>query len=57
MALWWWNEGSSQWSQPGITSTLNATYNVLTSTVDHLSLFAVLGETHPVYLPTVLKKR
>ena len=56
MALCWWNEGSSVWSPSGITNTLNITHNVLTSTVDHLSLFAVLGETHPVYLPTVLKK-
>ena len=44
------------WSQAGITSTLSTTYNALTSTVDHLSQFAVLGETNPVYLPTVLKK-
>jgi ligand-binding sensor domain-containing protein len=56
MDLWWWNESSSAWSQAGITSTLSTTYKALTSTVNHLSEFAILGETNAVYLPTLLKK-
>ena len=55
LGLYWWDEGASRWSQQGITSSVNVTDNVVTAQVDHFSLFAVLGETHRVYLPLVLR--
>ncbi|RLC85172.1 MAG: hypothetical protein DRI79_11735 [Chloroflexi bacterium] len=55
LGLYWWDEGVSQWSQQGITSTVNITDNLVTAQVDHFSLFAVLGETHRVYLPIILR--
>jgi hypothetical protein len=55
LRLYWWNEGASQWSQQGITSTVNITDNLVTAQVDHFSPFAVLGETRRVYLPLVLR--
>lgn len=55
LGLHWWDEGASQWSQQGITSSVNVTDNLVTAQVDHFSLFAVLGETFRVYLPVVLR--
>lgn len=55
LQLYWWDQGSGQWSQQGITSHANTTANVVTAQVDHFSRFAVLGETHRVYLPIVLR--
>jgi oligopeptide transport system substrate-binding protein len=55
LGLYWWDEGVSQWSQQGITSSVNITDNLVTAQVDHFSIFAVLGETHRVYLPLVLR--
>jgi oligopeptide transport system substrate-binding protein len=55
MGLYWWDEGASQWSQQGITSSVNITDNLVTAQVDHFSLFAVLGETFRVYLPLILR--
>jgi hypothetical protein len=43
------------WSREGITSTVNIDDNLVTGQVTHFSLFAVLGETHRVYLPLVLR--
>lgn len=53
LGLYWWS--GSAWSQQGISSTVNITDNVVIAQVDHLSLFAVLGETHRVYLPIVMR--
>ena len=53
LRLYWWN--GSAWSQQGISSTVNITNNVVTAQVDHFSLFGILGETHRVYLPLVMK--
>ncbi len=53
----WWDEGTGQWSQQGITSSVNIAGNVVTAQVSHLSLFAVLGETRRVFLPVVLGSR
>ena len=53
LGLYWWDGGD--WSQQGITSSVNLTDNLVTAQVEHLSLFAVLGETRRVYLPLVLK--
>jgi hypothetical protein len=53
LGLYWWT--GSAWSQQGISSTVNITDNVVTAQVDHFSLFGILGETHRVYLPLVLR--
>ncbi len=55
LALWWWDEDDTTWSQTGITTTVSADGGQLTAQVSHLSLFAVLGETRRVYLPLVLR--
>nr|WP_254150859.1 delta-60 repeat domain-containing protein [Candidatus Chloroploca mongolica] len=49
--LWRWDEASSTWTQDGITSSVSEDGTRLTATISHLSLFAVLGESHQVYLP------
>lgn len=53
LALYWWN--GVAWSRQGITSTVDIVNNVITAQVDHLSTFAVLGETNRIFLPAVLK--
>lgn len=53
LGLYWWH--ASAWSQQGITSSVNITDNLVTAQADHLSLFAVLGETQRLFLPLVLK--
>ena len=52
LGLYWWD--GSEWSQEGITSTVDTVNNTLIAQVDHFSLFAVLGETKWVYLPLAL---
>lgn len=49
--LWRWDEARSIWTQDGITSSVSEDGTRLTATISHLSLFAVLGESHQVYLP------
>ncbi|PDW01219.1 hypothetical protein A9Q02_07205 [Candidatus Chloroploca asiatica] len=51
--LWRWDEARSTWTQDGITSSVSEDGTRLTATISHLSLFAVLGESHQVYLPFV----
>ena len=53
LGLYGWN--GSAWSQQGISSTVNITDNVVTAQVEHFSLFGILGETHRVYLPLVMR--
>jgi len=53
LGLYWWD--ASAWSQQGITSSVNITDNLVTAQVDHLSVFAVLGETQRLFLPLVFK--
>jgi hypothetical protein len=53
LGLYWWDGGV--WSQQGITGTVNTADNLVSAQVDHLSLFAVLGEMRRVYLPVVLR--
>jgi oligopeptide transport system substrate-binding protein len=53
LALYWWD--GNAWSQQGITSTVDTIGKVVTAQVDHLSTFAVLGETHRVFLPIVMR--
>jgi oligopeptide transport system substrate-binding protein len=55
LGFYWWDESASAWTQQGISSTVNSTDNLVTAQVDHFSTFAVLGETHRVYLPLVLR--
>jgi len=38
------------------TSVVDTVNNTVTATPDHLSLWAVLGETRRVFLPVVLRK-
>ena len=53
LALYWWD--GNAWSEQGITSTVNVTDNLIIALVDHLSSFAVLGETNRVFLPIILR--
>jgi hypothetical protein len=50
LALYYWN--GDQWVPE--TSSVDATNRTVTATPDHLSTWAVLGETRHVYLPIVL---
>ncbi len=66
VSLYWWNEqigvgsNSLSWSKEGIT-TIERDANYLISEVNHLTLFAVLGDeftqptTFTIYLPIILK--
>jgi len=53
LGLYWWDGGA--WSQQGITDTVSVTDNLVVAQVDHLSLFAVLGETKRGFLPMVFR--
>lgn len=54
LTLYWWDGG--QWVlEP--TSRVDAAENRLTATPDHMTLFAVLGETKRVYLLSVMRNR
>ena len=55
LGLYWWDEGAGEWSLQGISNTVNVADNVVTAEINHLSLFALLGEIHRVYLPLALK--
>jgi hypothetical protein len=52
LALYWWN--GSQWVKEA-TSAANTSANTVTATPNHLSLFAVLGETHRIFMPAVAR--
>jgi hypothetical protein len=52
LKLYWWN--GSQWTLE-LTSSVDPGNNVLTATPNHMSLFAVLGETERVFLPLALR--
>jgi hypothetical protein len=51
LALYYWD--GNQWVKEP-SSTVNAANNTVTATPDHFSLWAVLGETYRVFLPTIL---
>ncbi len=53
LALYAW-DGSAWVREP--TSTLDVEVNTILATPNHLGLFAVLGETHRLYLPVVMKR-
>jgi hypothetical protein len=52
LALYYWN--ASQWIQEP-SSVVNAADNTVVAAPNHLSPWAVLGETQRVYLPLILK--
>lgn len=52
LALYHWNGGA--WVKE-TSSIANATANTVTATPNHLSLWAVLGETHRLFLPFALR--
>lgn len=54
LALHTWD--GSQWvAEP--SSSVDPATNTITATPNHLSLWAVLGETHRIYLPLVMRNR
>jgi hypothetical protein len=55
LGLYGWD--GNAWSQEGITSSVDPVTKLVTAEVDHLSLFAVLGETRRVYLPLAMRNR
>lgn len=52
LALYWWD--GSQWVKEP-SSEVDTVANTVTAAPNHLSLWAVLGETRRVYLPLVMK--
>jgi hypothetical protein len=52
LGLYWWDGG--QW-QLEPTSSVHEAQNRVTASVNHMTLFSVLGETNRVYLPLVLR--
>lgn len=52
--LYWFDETNQAWLTSGITTTDRAT-GILTSTTDHLTMFALLGETRRIYLPVIVR--
>lgn len=55
LGIYWWDEASSEWTQHGITSTVDPAADLVFATVNHLSTFSVLGETHRVFIPLTLR--
>jgi hypothetical protein len=53
LALYWWD--GSIWSQQGLTSSVDVAGNLITAQADHFSVFAILGETHRLFLPLSLR--
>jgi hypothetical protein len=52
LGFYWWD--NSGWVKEP-TSVVDVANNAVTATLAHLGLFAMLGETHRIYLPLVLK--
>ena len=55
LALYGWDSIAEQWTSSGISSSVNPGTNTVTAQVDHLSLFAVLGDTKWIHLPLIVK--
>jgi ligand-binding sensor domain-containing protein len=51
LGLYWWDGDAWQ----SASSTCDVSGNVVTATLDHLTNFAILGDTYRVYLPVVMK--
>jgi len=54
LALYYWDSSSSQWVKE-LTSLVDTVNNTITATPNHLSVWAVLGESQRVFLPVVLR--
>ncbi len=54
LALYWWD--GSQWVKES-SSVVDSAADSITAHPDHLSLWAVLGETNRLFLPVVLRNR
>ncbi|MDW8069364.1 MAG: hypothetical protein RML46_10650 [Anaerolineae bacterium] len=54
LALYWWENG--QWRREE-TSWVDPAQNIVAARPNHLSLWGVLGQTHRVFLPIVLRNR
>lgn len=52
LALYWLS--GTDWVTDGINTVVRAD-NTITSTTEHFTLFAVLGETNRVYMPTAVR--
>lgn len=52
--LYWFDDTNQAWLTSGISTTGQAT-GIITSTTDHFTMFALLGETRRVYLPMILR--
>ena len=55
LAMYGWDPSSAAWTQDNVSSILHAASNQIEANIEHLSLFAVLGETMRTWLPLVLK--
>jgi hypothetical protein len=55
LGLWGWDGTAGAWSQTGITSAVDVGAHKVTAMVDHLGIFAVLGETRSIFLPLLLR--
>jgi hypothetical protein len=55
LALYGWDSTALQWTSSGISSAVNTGTNTVTAQVNHLSLFAVLGDTNWIHLPLIAK--
>jgi hypothetical protein len=53
LAFYYWDGNSSQWVQE--STSLDMVARTVTATPDHLSIWAVLGEAHRVFLPILFK--
>lgn len=53
LALYHWD--GDIWSTEGITKVTAPQDNMVLSRLDHLTLFGVLGESHNIYLPLVMR--
>jgi len=54
LALYRWDDET--WTTADLTGTVNMDARALTVTADRLALFGVLGRTHRVYLPIVVRR-
>lgn len=53
LSLYYWDEELEQWVE--VESIVDTVENTLIATLDHLTTFAVLGETNRIYLPLVIR--
>jgi len=54
LALYAWDVGQGQWVKEP-SSQLNAANHTITATPNHFSTWSVLGDTHRVFLPAIMR--